>query len=573
MRRALVTGGVLVLAALVVALLAIALPGRPAPSVLGRAPVPAVPDAGSWVCVAGATDGADDLRLVAAVPASATDTSRVDLRQYADGEVTSEVVDVVQPGTALEREGADGTSGLSVQRWSGAPLAAGRVWRSRSGERPPGVVAGPCVGTSSDRWVLPALSTAGGDVAELRLANPYRTDAAVGVRLLGPEGAEEPVRLANLAVPAGEVVTVVLNEVAPERGDLAAEVVVRSGRVAVEGLQATNRAIGGVDGLSLVAASAEPASTWSFPWFEDRPGVEASAVVANTSDEPSVVGVSLQTADGGRAAGIEPVEVPAGSVRRLPLAGVLGDAGPLAGLTLDVEEGAPVTAAVVVRYAEGAVPAGEQLSSDGPAPGSDDPGVDDPTVDEPADDQTAGDDTAGDVTAGQDTAGEDAALGDAVAGPRTGLAVLDGATGPADEWVLFGAASGERDVGLVLSNPTGAPAEVDAVLVTPVGVQEPEGLRELRLEPGTTRVVALDGSQLGATVAVLVRASEGAFVAALRGAQLDGPLQVTGPLGVPSTRWAPTGGDRPLLAEPGLLRPGGPLSGDGSAAGGGRAIP
>lgn len=522
MTREQVTAGALVVAAAIVLAVAVGLPPPTSRPTLGQAAVAAAPAAGSWTCVTGAADGTDDLRVLSAVPSTADQPSTVRLREYGGGEVVVDEMVEVDPATTVVRQVDAGSSGLSTQRWSGAPAVAGRVWWSRSDRRPTGVADGPCSSASSDRWVLPALSTGGGDVAELRLANPHATDAAVAVRLLGTDGTSEPVGLANVAVPAGEVVTLELNEVAPERAELAAEVVVRSGRVVVEGLQAANAAIGGVDGLSAVTAAPRAASTWSFPWFEDREGAAAAVSIVNTGDATSVVSLSLQTDDGGRAAATEPVEVLPGTVRRVPLDGLTEGSGPLAGLTLDVQDGPPVTAAVVMRFGPTAVPAGERLGAE---------------TDPVAEDGEEG-----------------AAPDDAAAGPRSGLAVLDGATAPADEWVLFGATSPGRDVVAVLANPTGAPATVTVDLAATEPDAEAGTQRLLDLAPGSHVVVPLDGGD-GETVTVLVRASLGSVVAALRGVQLEGPLYVSGPLGVPATAAPTVVGELRVLRDPTLLQP------------------
>lgn len=497
-----------------------------------QVPVADAPVAGQWTCVAGGGDGASDLRVVAAVPERSDQPSRVTTRVHADGGVRTRGVDLVQPGAAVELPLDVAEEGFSTHRWGGGPAAVSRVWRVVRPGRPVGVVEGPCVTETGDRWVVAGLSTDGGGTAEVVIANPFATDASVAVELLGPAGRERPVRLENLSVPRGGSLTVPLNEFAPQRGDLAAEVLVRSGRVVVEGVQSLNAAIGGIDGIALVPGVTRPSSTTMFPWFEDGPGVEAVLSLANPGDEPAIVGVSLQTPEGGQAAGIGLVDVPAGATRRVPLDDVLGGGSPpaqptglgdtrRAALTVDVEEGADVVAVVSLRYGEGAVPA------TGPGPTSED--------------------------------------GQPLAGPRTGLAVLSGTPQPDTGWVVVGGPSSGRTVVLQLSNPSGAPSVVDVTVWTPVGAQRPPELQGIEVPGGGVRELPLDAHLLGATSASFVRAREGTVVAGMRSHNLGGPLGVAGSVGVPVATWAATSFGRAVREDRSLLNGPPPLPGTADA--------
>jgi hypothetical protein len=364
-------------------------------------------------------------------------------------------------------------------RWSGAPVAVNRSWRLDGEEDlPPGTASGPCApGTSAERWTLPGLATDGGHEARLRLANPHAIGATVSVGFLTPEGPEDPTRLRNVSVGPEEVVELVLNEFLPEQPDLAAVVAVQSGRVAVEGVQLTRNAIGGIDGVSLLQAATAPAASWTVPWVVDGEGRASWLWIANESDRSAPVELSLHTEDGGVVPeGLAEVSIPPGTVRRVDLRGTLPEGLDSAAVTA-LSDGVPITVSAVA-----------QLSAGDP--------------------------------------------------DQTGFAVqLGGAADP--QWTLAGTGREGRNEQVRLVNPGSEAATVDIGLWNGSNASTPAELSGIEVPPGALVVVPVTGFvQDAPSWALTVRATSGEVVAGTVGSgDPAGPRHLVATLGAPSQWW------------------------------------
>ncbi|MEX2549143.1 MAG: DUF5719 family protein [Nitriliruptoraceae bacterium] len=412
-----------------------------------------------------------------------------------DGEATARSMSNAFPGadTRFTAHGSDEPAATWL-RWREAPVAIGREWRISGVEGlPDATVAGGCAASSAGTHVIPGLSTAGGDDARIRLANPHRSAASVAVRFAVPGAPESPLALQNVSVPPNSVREVVVGDTLPEREDLAAIVEVRTGRLAVEGIQVARAAIGGVSGASLLAATTEPAEDWTIPWLLDDDDAEGWLWIVNTGERTAPVELTLHTPDGGQVPdGLAEVSVPPGELRRVDLTGTFPEEVREVGVTAR-SNGIPiVVSGGVIR-----------------------------TADDPA---------------------------------RTAYSIqLGGQSDPA--WVLSGTGVSERREELRLVNPEAEPAVVNIALFDGFLSDEPEGLQGIEVPPGSTRVIDLS-DQLTATArwSAFVEASEGRIVVGRVGSDGgEGPLHLAAVPGIASATWRAEGVGLAPVQRPGLL--------------------
>ena len=468
-----------------------------------RTPAPVEPVAagpatsGAWYCAAGGAGGSSELLLVTAAPPSgASAPGETVTATVEDGEV--QIVrrgNVFASSANLDRftGGADAV-GLAT-RWWDLPVAVTRYWEVRSEAGVSGVVAGPCQAHPSNEWIVPGLATAGGAQAELHLVNPFDSDATVAVTLATPEGVLEPRRLENVVVPRRSVLRIELNEHAPERTDLGVIVTTRAGRVVVEAVQSFNAAIGGVEGLALAAAAAEPAETWTVPWFADGEDRQSWLWVTNPGDRAAAVELTVHTGEGGTVPeGVEELTLPPGSVQRVDLRGLLPEGEDWGGLTVRSDNGQPIVASVATQFlAEDSV--------------------------------------------------------------RTGIALELGSAVTDASWVLSGGPTADRAVEVVLVNPGGDDAVVDLEVWAGAGILRPDDLRGIRVPTGQAVRVVLSEEQLPAAPAytIFVTAREGRIVAGQVATTAgEGPLHALSSLGVPIGRIAEGGSIPPVRYDRGM---------------------
>lgn len=337
----------------VVVLLALALL---ASAVLGVLVEPAVPGtggtalaapegatAGGTVCVtgAGAMSEEVDLLLVAVpgTPPAAGIAARAAVRAFGTSSAPAAPLSELGPlgpGGSTSRREALGPEGWLWVGWADRPVLAWQEWSTPGAPgQPGGDVASACLPVDPPVQTVLGLSTVEGDEALLRFANPFDADATFAVTLVTPTEVLEPVALRNVSVRGGTRTTLRLNDHAPEQRDLAAIVTVGAGRLAVEGLQRSVAAVGGVDGLASVPPVAAPAVAWTVPWLPQGSDVDGSAWILNPEPRPVVVDVTVHAAEGATVPeGTASLEVGPGALRRVDLADVAVDAGPDLSLTL-----------------------------------------------------------------------------------------------------------------------------------------------------------------------------------------------------------------------------------------------
>ena len=340
-----------IVAAVTLVLLASAVLGvlvRPADPVTSGPGTGAVEDplAGGVACVTGAgplaTDA--DLLLVAApgVPPEEEVVARgtVLTLGVAGADAADDpprvAIGPVAPATLTPLTVTLGTDGWTWAGWADRTLLAWQEWDTPGAPgQPGGAVASACLPVDAQVQTLLGLSTVEGDEALIRLANPFTADATFAVTLVTPTEVLEPVALRNVSVRGGTRTTLRLNDHAPEQADIAAIVTVGAGRLAVEGLQRTVAAIGGVDGLASVPPVAAPSVGWTVPWIPSGPDVDGAVWIMNPAPRTVVVEVTVHAPDGATVPeGAASIEVGPGELRRVEVADLAVDGRAAVGVTL-----------------------------------------------------------------------------------------------------------------------------------------------------------------------------------------------------------------------------------------------
>lgn len=301
--------------------------------------------AGSSTCSALSLDDASAVTVASVAAPTEGEDASASLLLEQDGDVRPLQQPSVDGGAAATSVAGDGRlAGLTV-RWEEAPLLLARRWEVDGSQRVPGAVEGPCPAEPATTWVVPGVITAGGAAAGLFIANPTDGPASLAVTFTTPDGPVTPTRLANIAVPAHGQVALDLNEFIPEEPDLGVVVRTRSGRVVAEVAQTLEAAVGGVDGRSLVAATATTAETWTVPWVRASDVESAWVWVTNPGEEATDVRLVLHTADGPVVPPDSGVTLPPGTTRRIDLRGALAEVEGSVGVTVRSAPGVPIAAA------------------------------------------------------------------------------------------------------------------------------------------------------------------------------------------------------------------------------------
>lgn len=345
----------------------------PEPALAGISGV--TPAAGGYACVTGAGASEEEVvLLLLAGPTEPEEEGQEGTRAVVHtlgSEGQRRAVGPVAPG-ALEilRMPLDAEDWLWTG-WADRPLAAWQEWRTDGAPgQPRGAVAGECLQTDPPSQTVIGLRTDIGNEALLRLANPFVADATFAVTFVTDGGIVEPVALRNVSVPGGERLTVRLNEHVPEQSDIAAIVTVGAGRLAVEGLQRSIAAVGGIEGVSTVPPITRASATWTIPWLPSGPDVEASIWVLNLEPRAAVVELTVHTPQGPTVASEDTVEVGPGRLLRLDGADLAPGGAPAFGLTVRSDTTGVLVAAGAVYRSEDAFRTGLVRYAATPVPDS-----------------------------------------------------------------------------------------------------------------------------------------------------------------------------------------------------------
>nr|WP_202892607.1 DUF5719 family protein [Kribbella shirazensis] len=228
------------------------------------------------------------------------------------------------------------------------PLAAGTVGTSTT-TAPEGVNRGmasvPCQVPGSDFWFVGASGAADRrDV--LVLTNLDSINAEVNVGVFARTGAQDLPAARGIVVPAHGTFELYLKQVAPNLRDLALHVESTGGRVAAavrSNASSSNKPVG-VDWLN---TSAAPATKVFVPAVAPGAGLRILSV-ANPTDLQASASLTVNGPNGPfKPAGLETVQIPAGSVKTFMLDQVLH--GDPSGITITSDQ--PVTASMRVTDA------------------------------------------------------------------------------------------------------------------------------------------------------------------------------------------------------------------------------
>ncbi|MGK2348329.1 DUF5719 family protein [Actinomyces sp. W5033] len=326
-------------------------------------PVPAVVQAAPatdtvYVCPAAPAD------TLGAVAHGLT-TSSTSLTPLGGASATWDGRPVSTSGTTV-LDGADGGT-LVVGPRGEAASAAGSVTTLTADGDLRGLTTASCVPPQSVSWIVGG-SAAPGSSSELRLTNPGTTTVTASVSLYGPVGAVVTTTGRQVAVPAGETVSVLLEAAAPAQSRLAVSVAAEGGPLVpvlvTESLDGETAA-----GVDVLTSGAAPATDLTVPGVElvlpaDQGQAPDKVTGATSSDAPvlrivnpgestATVSVSTLGADGEEPLrGATALVIDPGAVFDVALTGLApGSYG------VRMRSDAPVTGAVRLVRSAGEQPA------------------------------------------------------------------------------------------------------------------------------------------------------------------------------------------------------------------------
>ncbi|MBD8868732.1 DUF5719 family protein [Nocardioides donggukensis] len=191
---------------------------------------------------------------------------------------------------------------------------------------PSRTAAGECVVPESERWFAGA-GAGGRHTSRLRLVNPDAGPAVADVTLWSTEGELTRVASRGLTVPGRDSTVIDLEEISPQRNELAMRVQVVRGRLAAT-VDDEYAADGGEASADWLAATAEPAESLLLPGLP-RQAEEHTLTLLNPGTTEGRVSLQVVGRESTFApAGTEEIRVPAGRVvvtdLSRPLAQALG---------------------------------------------------------------------------------------------------------------------------------------------------------------------------------------------------------------------------------------------------------
>ena len=455
--------GVLTVVVLALVGLAAAWGGRaePEPATIDRAPIPAVrADSDlpvTWYCAAGTAAVETRHFLFVSNPDGDATTARITAYTSA-GATPPRDVEIAAGGPTAFDVGAvfgDPTASVLVQSPNPGLTVDHQLVADGYGDR------AACVGSTSDRWHFPALSTTRDAGARLTLFNPFPGDAGVDIEIGFDTGTRVPTSVNGVVVPAGtaKVIDLGAQGIAERRDQFTAVVRSRSGRVLAEVAQTLDGSAG-PKGLQLSAGVPMAQERWAFAGGFTGAGATERLVVQNPGDERAAVLVQV-TPYGGSSAPPEPLEV-AVEPRRYAV------------IDLSAESRIPGVGyhSIDVEADRGVVVARTTALTGGPEP-SPDPAI----VIRPA--------------------------------LTSGVAISTGTPVAAREWMVPAIDAGVAPAPVVLvHNPGEGIAKVTLTAVAAGSGTELDGATDLEVAPGDSIAVPLAAAGAAPEIAVRVTASE-----------------------------------------------------------------
>lgn len=195
----------------------------------------------------------------------------------------------VEPGPPPMVTGFGGTVMATALEVAAVPV--------RKGSTVTGVGAGNCAEESSEKWYFAQGSSLLDFDERLLVANPFSDEAVVRVRIFTPTGEKIASGLTQVAVPAGEVRVVEINNYVKTEAVLSTSVEAIRGRV-IAWKELAAKPEEGPPGVTFTLGAPAPSRTWFFP--EGQVGSNADEVISvlNPGGEEATVTISLVTEGG-----------------------------------------------------------------------------------------------------------------------------------------------------------------------------------------------------------------------------------------------------------------------------------
>jgi hypothetical protein len=289
----------------------------------------------------------------------------------------SPVARVPSGGGLLDYDAVKGIDALVVSA-SGAfapGLAASMVTRTPEGDLR-GLAGTTCSAPGTDFWFVGSGSEVGRR-GRVYLTNPSDAVAVADVELFGPQGPIEAAAARGVSVAPHAQQVLQLDALAPDKERLAVHVAVRQGRLAAA---VRDSWVKGLDplGLDWVPAATAPGRHQVVPFVPAGGGGDRMLQIVAPGDADAVVALRVMSSSGTfTPAGLESVDVPAGSVAQVDVTKVADSDGNGANdenLALLLDADVPVTAGLLARRANRGEAAGE-LGWTAAAPALDGPAV------------------------------------------------------------------------------------------------------------------------------------------------------------------------------------------------------
>ena len=211
----------------------------------------------AWLCPHGGGRGWDG-RLAVANPGEVPVVARVtSLGKGGSGEPATFTVPA--GGEFLHEMRIEDRASSTYVEVFGGWAAAG--WLVRADGREKGIGVEPCAPAASRHWCASELTTQRGEAGFLIIMNPFASDAVFDVTLYTPD--RPPFRdpdWVDISVPAGSSKALQIDKLVPGEDSVGAEVVVKSGRVAVATLGVSEEG-----GVRSALGSASLANRWYLP--------------------------------------------------------------------------------------------------------------------------------------------------------------------------------------------------------------------------------------------------------------------------------------------------------------------
>jgi len=240
-------------------------------------------------------------------------------------------------------------------RVSAAPPGLGAAVVTASGDLAPGLVAGrsrsaplaavDCARPVADQWFTAVGAGATHD-SVVDLVNPNAGPAVADITIRSAGGVLDVAAVRGVAVPGGTSTQLDLAQVAPHRGDLALEVHVSRGQLAVHVTDTYDELGSGTRSQDWLPAQSEPAVSNVLLGLAKGHG-ERSLVLANPGADEVRATIKVITASSVFAPeGVEPVRVPPDTTQTVSLDEVLAQAGKDGATGVLVEASGPLTASI-----------------------------------------------------------------------------------------------------------------------------------------------------------------------------------------------------------------------------------